>query len=285
MGTIIKESGIVFNIKRFSVHDGPGIRTSIFLKGCLLSCTWCHNPEGIDPEITIWYNRNICIACGSCVLSCPNGALVMRKGNDGKYVEINRNFCDLTGNCVKRCPAEALEFTGMTITIDELMDEIRKDLIFYQTSGGGVTLTGGEPLYQKDFCIGILNACKKENISTALETSLYCEREILEYLAEVTDFFLVDIKIFDPLIHKQYTGQHNYIIKENLEFLAEMRKDILVRVPLVKGITDSPSNIEEIEKFVRGLKLSAPVEYLVYNPLARSKYLRLSLPFLQDEKF
>jgi pyruvate formate lyase activating enzyme len=281
MENTIKDSGIIFNIKRFSLHDGPGIRTSIFLKGCPLNCIWCHNPEGIKPDFTIWYNQNICIACGQCTQICPNGALILNSSGN-KYVEINRNLCSLTGDCVRICPSGALEFTGKVVTINELMDEISKDMVFYLTSGGGVTLTGGEPTYQPEFCIGILKACKGKNITTSIETSLFCDRNILESLMDVVDLFIVDIKIFDPVVHEQYTGQPNHIIKENLVYLAETGKDIAVRVPLIKGITDSVFNIENIEKFVRDLKLSGPIEYLSFNQLTKSKYQRLCVPYLLD---
>jgi len=281
MAKQINASGVIFNIKRFSVHDGPGIRTSIFLKGCPLNCIWCHNPEGINPDIDIWYNHNICIACGQCAKICPNGALTLKPAGD-KYVEINRNLCSMTGNCVRICPTGALEFNGKVVTVNEIMVEIKKDMVFFRTSGGGVTVTGGEPVYQPEFCIGILQACKSEKINTAIETSLFFDRNILENLSEVIDLFIVDLKIFDPAIHDQYTGQPNHIIKENLGYLAETGKNIAVRVPLIKGITDSVSNIDEIEKFVGGLKLAGPIEYLGFNQLSRGKYKRLSIPYLLD---
>jgi pyruvate formate lyase activating enzyme len=273
-----KETGIIFNIKRFSVHDGPGIRTSIFLKGCPLNCIWCHNPEGISRDITIWYNMNICITCGLCVGECPNSALTMNKSLK-KYVEINRSRCTLAGKCVKICPTGAIQFTGTIASIGEIMDEIRKDLVFFKTSGGGVTITGGEPLFQPEFCYGILKACKTEGISTAIETSLFCDRDVLEAMMNVVDMFIVDMKIFDTAKHEQYTGKPNHIIKENIRFLVESGKDIKVRMPLIPGITDSPANIEEIVGFVNSLNPEWPIEYLNYNLLTKSKYQRLAIPY------
>lgn len=270
--------GIIFNIKRFSVHDGPGIRTSIFLKGCPLRCIWCHNPEGIDPGITVWYNRNICIGCGSCIAGCPDKALAFHSPED-KYIETDRNLCRLAGACVKACPTGAIEFTGRICSAAKVMEEIRKDKIFYFNSGGGITLTGGEPLMQPSFSLEILKAGKLEGIGTAVETCLFCEREVLEDLMDYVDLFLVDMKIFDSSKHEHYTGESNYIIKENLKFLAAAGNQIIVRVPLIKDLTDTPGNLKSILDFVHGLDPEISVEFLNYNPLARDKYRRLSIPY------
>lgn len=278
MEILTKDTGVIFNIKRFSVHDGPGIRTSIFLMGCPLNCIWCHNPEGIKPEITIWYNRNKCIACGLCIEACPTKALGFHSF-ENKYVEINRELCDLNGSCVKVCPSGAIDFTGKTVTISEIMDEVVKDLSFYRKSGGGVTITGGEPVFQPGFSLGILEACKTQNIGTAIETSLFCDIELIENIYDLVDLFIVDMKIFDEKLHEKYTGKPNYIIKENLKFLSAARKELIVRVPLVKGITDSPGNLKNINDFVKGLNDKIPVEHLEYNPLAKSKYQKLAMPY------
>lgn len=278
MEKVNKDQGIIFNIKRFSVHDGPGIRTTVFMKGCPLQCIWCHNPEGINSEIIIWYNRNICIACGQCVEICPNKALSFHS-SENKYIEISRELCNVTGDCVKICPTGAIQLTGACTSINEIMNEIRKDILFYQTSGGGVTITGGEPTNQPEFCLGILKACRSENINTIIETCLYCEREVLKNLMNYVDYFIVDMKIFDSAKHEEYTGKPNEIIKDNLHYLIEMNKDILIRIPLIKGITDSSANKKSIEKFVHDLNPDIPIEYLNFNPLTKSKYQKLSLPF------
>jgi pyruvate formate lyase activating enzyme len=269
--------GTVFNIKRFSVHDGPGIRTSIFLKGCPLNCIWCHNPEGISASKTIWYDRSICILCGRCTEVCPEKALKLSL--QSRLVIIDRNLCLLSGSCVENCPTGAISFTCAFISSDEIMKEIRKDVLFFEKSGGGVTITGGEPLFQPDFCMAILKACKKDKISTAIETSLYCDRDILEGILSYTDLFIVDFKIFDSGIHEKYTGKSNHSIKENLRYLAGTGKEILVRIPLIKGITDKPDNIEGILGFIKDSGRSLPVEYLDYNPLAAGKYKKLSIDF------
>jgi pyruvate formate lyase activating enzyme len=273
--------GIIFNIKRFSVHDGPGIRTSIFLKGCPLRCIWCHNPEGITPDITIWYNRNICIACGECTRVCPNYALTLNS-SEKKYIEIDRSLCNLAGECVKICPTGAIEFTGQKVSVEEVMVEIRKDALFYQESAGGVTLTGGEPLYQPEFCLEILKSCRKENFSTAIETCLSCDKEIVETVADYVDIFLVDMKIFDTTTHEDFTGKRNELIKDNIELLSHLNKSIVIRVPLIKGITDSQDNKSRIEEFISEINPAIPIEYLDFNPLTKSKYQKLAIPFLVD---
>ncbi len=273
--------GIIFNIKRFSVHDGPGIRTSIFLKGCPLSCIWCHNPEGISPDITIWYNRNFCIACGKCTEACHRSALTLNTKAE-RYIEIDRALCDVSGDCVAVCPTGAIDFTGRRSSVDEIMAEIRKDELFFESSGGGVTLTGGEPLFQPEFCIELLKSCRRENFSTTLETCLFCEEELVGKVADLVDLFLVDMKIFDGTRHLELTGKRNELIKANLILLSVLGKNIIVRVPLIKGITDSDDNRKYIEDFVRKINPGIPIEYLDYNPLTKSKYQKLSVPFLLD---
>jgi pyruvate formate lyase activating enzyme len=270
--------GIIFNIKRFSVHDGPGIRTSIFLKGCPLNCAWCHNPEGISRTNSIWYNRNICIACGECVKACPENALTLdtRRLN---MIVVDRSLCKLNGDCVSVCPTGAISFTGSIVTVSEVLAEIRKDTVFYESSGGGVTLTGGEPLFQLGFCLGILKACKEENFDTAVESCLLCEEDVLRAAAEYTDHFLADLKIFDTNEHRRHTGSGNERILKNIVLLNELGKDITVRVPLIKGFTASDENRRSIEEFVKKINPGIPVEYLDFNPLTRSKYQKLDLPF------
>jgi pyruvate formate lyase activating enzyme len=271
-------TGTVFNIKRFSVHDGPGIRTSVFLKGCPLQCSWCHNPEGINQDISVWYNRNVCIACGQCVSVCPNKALAQNQSGYW-HIEIDYEKCEVSGNCVKVCPSRALQFTGSMTTVSLVMNEIMKDMLFYRTSGGGVTITGGEPTMQPAFCIEILKSCRISGIQTAIETCLFCEQEILESMLNYVDLFIVDMKIFDSVKHEKYTGKPNEKIKENMVFLVSNKKNILVRVPMIKNITDDSDNKLKIERFVHDLSPEIQVEYLSFNPLAVNKYIRLGIPF------
>jgi pyruvate formate lyase activating enzyme len=279
MGKLTETEGIIFKIKRFSVHDGPGIRTSVFLKGCPLSCIWCHSPEGISSEITIWYDQSKCIACCKCVEACPNNALELLT-NAESYIKIERKFCRMTGDCVKICPSGAIQFTGAKASISYVVEEIEKDALYYQISGGGVTLTGGEPLYQPDFSVNILKECRKKNIDTAIETCLFCERETIDKISEYVNLFIVDMKIFDKTQHIRYTGKSNDIIKENLRFISGKGIPIIVRIPLIKGITDTEENKNACVRFVLEIDCQIPIEFISYNPLAENNYKRLNMPFL-----
>lgn len=274
--------GRIFRIKRFSVHDGPGIRSSVFLKGCSLHCVWCHSPEGIGSDISIWLNQNACIACGRCVKVCPENALAMNSGSD-KTVEIDHLKCNLTGDCVRVCPASAIQFTGIITSPEEVFLELVKDIVFYKSSGGGVTLTGGEPLCQPDFACEILELCRKKQIHTAIETSLFADKEIVVRISSLADLVIADLKIDDPRMHKHYTGVSNEIIKDNFAFLAESGKNIIVRVPKVTNITDTSINIMAIEDFVNSFRKEIPIEFIEYNPLAVNNYKRLGIPFPLDD--
>jgi pyruvate formate lyase activating enzyme len=271
--------GTIFKIKRFSIHDGPGIRTSVFLKGCPLNCIWCHSPEGISNDISIWHNWNTCIACGKCVEVCPEKTLELIM-DPISYIKIDRNLCKTTGECVKACPTNAMQFTGSVTRVSEIMSEIEKDDAFYLISGGGVTLTGGEPLYQPDFAIEILKACKKRNIHTAIETCLYCEKDVLDHISEFIDFFIIDIKLFDSASHKNCTGKTNEIIKENFRNIATTGKDIIVRIPLIDNITNTEKNLTAIVNFVKRINNKIPIEQISYNPLTENNYTKLDIPFL-----
>jgi pyruvate formate lyase activating enzyme len=275
---IIEMEGKIFKIKRFSVHDGPGIRTSVFLKGCPLNCLWCHSPEGIGSEMTLWHDNSLCIACGECVKACRNKALKL-VDPDG-HIDIDRKLCSLNGDCIKTCPTGALQYTGTVMTVQAIIDEIVKDLLYYRQSGGGITLTGGEPLYQPGFSRMILEECWRIGIHTAIETSLFCEKDILTSVSEFIDLFLVDIKIFDQSTHIRYTGKPNGIIKDNFRYLAESGKQIIVRIPMVEGITDTYENKKAIAEFVGDIDSRIPIEYIAFNKLAENNYKRLGIPFL-----
>lgn len=272
-------NGLVFKIRRFSAHDGPGIRTAVFLKGCPMNCIWCHSPEGISPDIMLWHNENICIGCSHCVTSCPSGALELSAGLTNRVI-IDHQKCDMTGSCVKVCPTEAIQFNGYIAATTEIMDEILKDRLYYLTSGGGVTLTGGEPLAQHVFSEAILNECRSEGIHTAIETSLYCDIDILTRIASVTDLFIVDLKLFDEEEHINYTGRSNRLILENFKYIALSGQNVLVRIPCIPGITDSEHNMRSITEFARSVNNKINVEILEFNPLARNNYNRLGLPYM-----
>jgi len=270
--------GTIFKIRRFSVHDGPGIRTSVFLKGCPLNCVWCHSPEGIGPDITIWFNQNACIKCGRCTEACPGRALTMNSRSD-PFIGIDRVKCKVSGECVKVCPANAMQFTGTFVSPEEVFNEIQKDVVFYNSSGGGVTLTGGEPLYQPMFAAEILELCRGRQIHTAIETSLFAEEGVIRLISSLTDLVIADLKIFDSVLHKHYTSESNEIIKENFAWLAESGKNIIVRVPMVNDITSTSENVKAIQDFVGSFRKNIPVELIEFNPLAANNYKRLGIPF------
>ena len=279
MVIIPEKEGFVLKIKRFSLHDGPGIRTSVFLKGCPLNCIWCHSPEGISQDISIWYNRNLCIFCGHCVKTCPEGALALISDNES-YIQIDRELCKLSGECVTICPSNALQFTGYKSSVSGIVDEIEKDVTYYLASGGGVTLSGGEPLYQPGFAKEILEECRKRMIHTTVETSLFCEKDTLDLISPFVDLFIVDLKIFDSNSHKYYTGKVNETIKENFHYIALQGKDILVRIPLIDNITNTKENIKAITDFVSEIRKDIQIEKISYNPLTENNYKKLGIPFL-----
>lgn len=278
MGSMQEREGFVFDIKRFAVHDGPGIRTSIFLKGCPLKCTWCHNPEGKNQKISIWYNNNLCIACGECVEVCPTNSLSLKVDRNPKII-IDRKSCDLSGKCIEVCPSKALSFTGYKTTVENLMVEIEKDELFYKTSGGGVTITGGDPFYQPDFAASILKACKEKGYHTTIETCLFASTKEIDKLFDYVDFFIVDIKIYDEFLHEKYTGKSNGKIFDNIKYLASKTDNILIRTPQIPGITDNDGNNLSIQEFVSEINPNIAIEQMTYNPFTKNKYMKLGLPF------
>jgi len=273
--TEIRVQGIIFDIKRFAIHDGPGIRTSVFLKGCPLNCVWCQNPEGISGDTTLWYYHSRCIRCGDCITSCPKNALSANP-KDTHYIHINRKFCTNCGECVRICPSTALSFIGRKIDHTEVVEELVKDKIFYTSSGGGITLTGGEPFYQTAFSLAILKEIKAHRIHTAMETCLSVEPKDLESMLPYVDLFLVDLKIDEKFKHTEYTGISNKLIKENFTWLAKNHMTIVVRIPIVPGYTDTDENLQAIGSYVNGIDPQIPIELVNFNPLAQDQYAVLS---------
>lgn len=261
------ERGLVFDIKPASSDDGPGIRTVIFLKGCPLSCVWCHSPESIKQLPELVFYRDKCVLCGRCVVSCPNGAqeLTNRKRT------INREKCHSCGLCTQSCYPVALEIKGLYVTVGEILEEIEKDMIFYRNSGGGVTLSGGEPTFQPMFTLNILKRCKEKNISTALETNGFVEWRTLEKILGYTDLLLYDIKHMNSARHREYTGVSNELILQNLKKVIQRRKEVIIRLPIIPGYNDSESNIRQTASYLRSLDVNK-VNLLSYNEMAGSKY-------------
>jgi len=263
-------TGTVFNIQRYSIHDGPGIRTTVFLKGCPLNCWWCQNPESqlSGQEMIFWEDR--CISCGACSTICPSGAIQMKDG----IPVTEKEKCILCGKCIEKCPALAREMIGKKLTTEEVIKEIEKDLIFYEESGGGVTFSGGEPLGQSEFLEGLLNGCKDKKIHTAVDTSGYISWGILNKIHPKVDLFLYDLKIMDSKKHKKYTGVSNEIILENLKKLSSVHHNIFVRFPVIPGINDDYQNIKKMGEFLYSLKI-AQVNLLPYHYMGIDKYRRL----------
>lgn len=263
-------TGMIFDIKRFAVHDGPGIRTTVFLKGCPLNCAWCQNPEGIRHTKTLWYFQNKCIQCNQCISACQAKALSLGEGT--RHIVIDRKKCVHLGGCIEICPTNALSFDGRSVTVDAVIDEINKDAFFYKQSGGGVTLSGGDPLFQPAFSHGILKEAKVIGLHTAVETSLYGDWTAVEKLAEYTDLFFIDIKLFDAAAHKKYTGVENHLIKQNFERLAKRKAEIVVRIPLIPGITTTEENIDQTAHYIKAIRGDIGIELINFNPLAENKF-------------
>jgi pyruvate formate lyase activating enzyme len=269
-------NGVIFDIKRFSLHDGPGIRTAVFLKGCPLSCLWCQNPEGIAGSVRLWYFDKKCIRCGTCVASCPAGALSTR-GNEDLRILIDEARCTRCGTCAELCPTNALAFDGKTMTSGAVVREVLKDREFFETSGGGVTLTGGEPLAQPEFSLEILGECGRHGLHTAIETSLQADAGVVERFSGEVDLFIADLKLMDPDAHTRYTGAGNGLVLRNFRRLAKNGCGLLVRVPLIQGVTATAKNLRAVARYIRSVRAGIPIELINYNPLARSKYRNMGI--------
>jgi pyruvate formate lyase activating enzyme len=264
--------GIIFDIKRYAVHDGPGIRTTVFFKGCPLRCQWCHNPEGIMPEPEILINQSRCaIDCRDCVSVCPQDAL----SKIGSVVYIDRGKCDLCGKCVDTCAYEALLIAGEKKSANDVLEIVEKDRIFYDESDGGLTLSGGEPLLQMAFCEELLDAAKSRGVNTALDTSGHVPLEDLERIYESVDLFLYDIKIMDNAKHEEYTGVSNSLILDNLRELSSATIAVEIRIPLLAGVNDDERNIQETIQFLSDLRNIQRVSLLPYHKGGCEKYIRL----------
>jgi len=263
---------LVFDIKRYSINDGPGIRLTIFLKGCPLNCQWCHNPESISPKIQKLFTASKCIGCGECCRVCPVKACSLTP--DG--IVTDDSLCNLCGKCAEVCPTLATEMSGRYRSVDELLKIIEKERTFFDQSGGGVTFSGGEPLLYPDFLVEILDACGREKIHRAIDTSGFVKTETLLRVAKHTDLFLYDLKMIDTDKHKFYTGVDNRLILENLKTLAESGAAIQIRIPLIGGVNDDDDSVDAAAAFVAGLSgVKKSVSLLPFHDVARGKDDRL----------
>ncbi len=268
-------SGMIFDIKRYAINDGPGIRTAVFLKGCPLDCWWCHNPEGKSASPQLMFRDNRCKACKECLTVCPTGAI---SWDDGPGIDWNR--CDSCGKCADSCYAGALEMVGREITVHQLVEEIRRDIPFYDQSGGGVTFTGGEPMQQREFLKQALSECKRSNIHTAVDTCGYAPWESFDALLHLVDLFLFDVKLINPDLHREYTSLPNQMILENLQKLSVAGARIIVRVPFIPGINDDLENQDAIRAFLAELPHLEQVELMPYHETGVAKYKALGMEYM-----
>jgi pyruvate formate lyase activating enzyme len=270
--------GTIFDIKRFATGDGPGIRGLIFLKGCPLRCRWCANPESqnIRPEI-IYYKSN-CVGCGKCIESCQYEAV---KEDETFGILTNQKKCKLTGDCVEACLYDAREIVGEVKTVNDVLNLIRKDRRFYDHSGGGITLTGGEPLFQCEFSVELLKAFKRENINTAIETTGYTSRDCLEKVVKYLDLIFYDFKHIDEEKHREYTGVSNKIIKENLVWLNNQLNEpkIIIRIPYIPKHNSAVSTQEKMYKYLKQFDNVKRIEIMPYHRLGASKYEGLGIEY------
>jgi len=265
-------TGRIFDIKRYSIHDGPGIRTTVFLKGCGLHCLWCHNPESIaaGPDLMHWPGR--CVRCYSCVAACPLGAI---SKDAAGAVGIDRAKCDLCGKCAAACPTDAMQIVGREMSVDEVMAEVEKDRIFYEQSGGGITLSGGDPLVQAEFAGAVLDAARARGLHTALDTAGLSPGGPFERLARRADLVLYDLKVIDAARHEAFTGVSNAAILDNLRRLAAAGPEVWIRIPLVRGVNDDEDNIGRTIALLGSLGKVRRVGLLPYHAGGLDKACRI----------
>lgn len=273
--------GNIFDIQRFCVHDGPGIRTTVFVKGCPLRCLWCHNPESQKSAVNIAFYAHKCLYCGACADACKQGRHrfdLTRNTENGSPVHVyDRDGCLACGECAAACPASAIEKIGRRVSADEVMDEVLRDKAFYKNSGGGLTVSGGEPLAQPDFTAALLEKAKAEGIHTCVETCGYCPGEVIKRIAPLVDLFLFDIKETDDALHKEFTGVPFTPIRENLLLIDAMGAGTVLRCPIVPGKNLRDEHLRAIGTLARELKGVKDVEVMAYHTLGNGKYDALEM--------
>jgi pyruvate formate lyase activating enzyme len=268
----------ILNIQKFSIHDGPGIRTTVFMKGCPLKCRWCHNPESLGYGMDIMVDREKCISCGICANHCPSGALKMVQGNKERTLETDSSLCIDCGKCELFCPSEAINVIGKDMDEEDVFKELLKDRLFYEESNGGVTFSGGEALIQIDFLLNILKKLKKENIHTAVDTCGHVAFENFEKIMEYTDIFLYDLKLADEKKHIEYTGRSNKRILENLKKLSDKGAVINIRMVMVDGVNTSDDDIEKALEILKDIRVDS-INILPYHNISSHKYRKLGLEY------
>lgn len=265
--------GIIFNIQRYCINDGDGIRTTVFFKGCPLNCVWCHNPESKHKSEQIMLRSNFCVACGKCVGVCKRCCHSIK---DGVH-KFNPEECVLCGKCSECCPSGAMELIGNEVTAEEVITEVEKDKIFYETSGGGLTVSGGEPFYQPEFLLEVLKLSKERGISTAVETCGFVNGQVIEKAAPFIDCFLYDYKVTDSNAHKKFTGVDNKLILSNLRLLNKLGKRVVLRCPIIKGRNDNDGHFNGISLLTRKYSNIERVEIEPYHRLGENKSIGLGV--------
>lgn len=266
-------NGLVFDIQRFSIHDGPGIRSTVFLKGCHARCFWCQNPEGLSNHKELQFFRDRCIGCDECFRVCPNNAHAVV---EGLHV-ILRDRCKLCGACVEACPSGALTFAGTEMSAGKVVAILARDKTYYDYSGGGVTLSGGEPLMQAEFSYEVLSLCQQKGIHTAIETTAYGREETFERVLSVTDLVMMDVKHLNLEMHIRGTGVDNERIRHNAQVINRMEKPLIIRVPVVPGFNDLPEDIRAIAEYAASFPTLQYLELLPFHRLGESKYESLGM--------
>lgn len=263
--------GTIFDIKRYALHDGPGIRTTVFMKGCPIRCRWCANPESQKTALEIVHLKTECVKCGRCEQICPEKAV----GLEDNSHRIKRADCSLCGSCTEACPADALQIMGRTVVPETLFKEVTADAPFWGRSAGGVTLSGGEPLLQPDFSRRFLELCGEHYIHTTVESCLHVSETVLRQIAPLVDTLIFDLKHMDDESHRTFTGVSNERILANASCLLENHGDVLVRMPLIPGVNDDETNLEMLGGFLQDARKGVELELLPYHRLGESKYERL----------
>ncbi len=270
---------LVTGIQRYSVNDGPGFRTNVYLKGCPLKCFWCHNPETISPEPDVFWKRRLCVQCGACLEVCEKNAIhppippEEARSEGSSYYKIDRDQCDRCLKCIDACRYDALVLSGTPMTVAAVMEEVEADRIFYETSGGGMTLSGGEPTFHKDFSLALLTESRNRGIHNCLDTNGFCPWETMASLLPVTDIVLFDLKHTDPDRHKAGTGVDNRLILDNLKKLIEAEKEVWVRIPVIPGFNDDPEFHQNAARFLAALPHPpARIDLLPFHNWCESKY-------------
>lgn len=276
---------LIFDIRRYSINDGPGIRITIFMKGCLLKCQWCHNPESQSPEVQKLYTASKCIGAQDCIEVCPNNALTLTS----EGIVTDTEACNLCGKCAEACPSKAIEMSGKLYGVEDLMRIIERERVHIEHSDGGVTFSGGEPLMHPEFLIEMLKACGEKGLHRAVDTCGFASTETLLEVAKHTDLFLYDLKLMDPVKHKKWTGVDNRLILKNLKILAEAGANINIRIPFIKNVNTGIEDITGMAEFVAGLQSSKKrgsetaspkipqVNILPYHNIASGKYKKLEM--------